>query len=326
MWLKNMRIAERMIGPFGFSAFTRSFDGAEVALDRETFNITTMASMPTQGGFEEDANERIDKIKLLASSLTLKYNTVIPNTEARLFHYLYDDDRDMTKVDNTPAGSTLSNGEIEIHNLGCHLLNTFNAGPGTADLLFWGSYQFGDWGNLDHEAWALNFEAGYQFTGIFAKPWLRAGYLVSSGDSNPADGDHETFFQMLPTARKYAFSPFYNLMNSEDLFVQLILKPHEKLTLRSDLHFLHVNETDDRWYMGAGATKEDGNIFGYIGRPTGGNSDLAKVLDLTAIYAFNKHLSCNAYYGHAWGGDIIENVYGSDDDGDFFFLELNFTF
>lgn len=326
MWLKNIRLSERLIGPFGWSAFTRSFDGGEFVLDKEKFNITAMASSPTQGGFEENANKTINDIRLLTSTLTVKYDTVIPNSEARLFYYFYDDERNMTKPDNTPAGSTLSNGDIEIHTLGFHLLNTLNVGPGTSDFLLWGAYQFGDWGSLDHKAWAFAIEGGYQFTGIFAKPWLRAGYFISSGDSNPVDGDHETFFQMLPTARKYALFPFYNLMNNQDLFLQLILKPHKKLTLRTDLHFLRVSESNDRWYMGAGATKENGNIFGYIARPTGGGSDLAKVLDLTAILNVNKHVTLNAYYAHAWGGDIIRNTYGSRDDADMFFLEAALRF
>ena len=57
MWLKKIRLSERLIGPFGWSAFTRSFDGGEFVLDKEKDNITAMASMPTQGGFEENANK-----------------------------------------------------------------------------------------------------------------------------------------------------------------------------------------------------------------------------------------------------------------------------
>ena len=166
MWLKKIRLSERLIGPFGWSAFTRSFDGAEFKLDRQKFNITAMASRPTQGGFEEDANETIDDILLLATTLTVKYDAVIPNSEARLFHYYYEDERDMAKPDNTPAGSGLSDGDIEMHTLGFHALNTFNAGPGTADFLTWGAYQFGDWGSLDHKAWAFALEGGYHIAGI----------------------------------------------------------------------------------------------------------------------------------------------------------------
>jgi len=326
MWLKKIRLSERLIGPFGWSAFTRSFDGTEIVLDRDSFNWTSMISRPTQGGFENDAHTSIDQITLLTTTLTLKYDTVFPGTEARMFYYFYDDDRNMTKPDNGPAAVSTSDREIEIQTLGFHLLKTLETGPGVADFLLWGAYQFGDWGDLTHRAWALDIEAGYQFKDLFAKPWLRTGYYVSSGDSNPNDSDHETFFQMLPTARKYALFPFYNLMNNEDFFVQLILKPHEKVLIRTDLHFLHLNESRDRWYMGAGATRDNGNIFGYIARPSAGNADLGKVLDLMVVLTLNRHVSCNAYYGHVWGDDVIEDVYGSDDDADMFFFELNLKF
>jgi hypothetical protein len=326
MWLKKIRLAERLIGPFGWSAFTRSFDGAELSLDKNLFNFTAMASYPTQGGFENDAHHPIDDITLITTTLTLKYDKLIPRTETRLFYFFYDDDRNVPKVDNTPSGNRLNQGKIEIHTLGFHVLNTLEIGPGVTDILLWGTLQWGDWGTLSHNAWALDFEVGYQLTGLPAKPWLRIGYFISSGDTNPVDSDHETFFQMLPTARKYALFPFYNLMNNEDLFIQMILKPFHKLLIRADLHLLDLNEKQDRWYMGAGATRESGNIFGYIGRPGFGKENLATVFDLMLVFNFNKHISFNAYYGHVWGDDVIQNVYTRDDDADMFFIEIGLSF
>jgi hypothetical protein len=115
-------------------------------------------------------------------------------------------------------------------------------------------------------------------------------------------------------------------MNNEDFFIQLILKPMEKMLIRTDVHFLRLNEREDRWYMGAGATRERGNIFGYIGRPSFGNADLARVFDFMIVFNVNKHISLNAYYGRAWGGDIIENIYRRDEDADFFFFEMGLKF
>lgn len=326
MWLKKIRLAERLIGPFGWSAFTRSFDGGELSLDKNLFNLTATVSHPTEGGFENDVNHHIDDITLVTATLTLKYDKVIPRTENRLFYFFYNDDRKIPKVDNTPSSRGINQGNIEIHTLGFHLLNTLEIGPGVADTLFWGTWQWGDWGSLSHNAWAWDIELGYQFTGLYAKPWLRIGYFMSSGDSNPLDNEHETFFQILPTARKYALFPFYNLMNNEDFFIQLILKPMEKMLIRTDVHFLRLNEREDRWYMGAGATRERGNIFGYIGRPSFGNADLARVFDFMIVFNVNKHISLNAYYGRAWGGDIIENIYRRDEDADFFFFEMGLKF
>jgi hypothetical protein len=57
---------------------------------------------------------------------------------------------------------------------------------------------------------------------------------------NPADNDHTTFFHVLPTPRIYARTPFYNLMNSEDLFAQFRIRPHARVSLRTDARRLRA--------------------------------------------------------------------------------------
>jgi len=325
-WLKEMRLAERLIGPFTWSSFNRSFDGAKVVFDHDVFNLTGFASHPTQGGFENDAHESMEDIDLAAVTLTMKYNKnlCLPNSEGRLFYMYYGDDRTMAKVDNAPAGSGPNQGDIEIHTIGMHWLATHKTSSGVLDGIFWGAYQTGDWGTLDHEAWAAAAEMGYQFTQYPWTPWIRAGYFVSSGDPDPSDGDHETFYQMLPTARKYALFPFFNLMNNEDLFVQAIFKPLQQLSVRSDLHFLRLHEDDDRWYQGAGATREE-DIFGYQGRPSNGDENLGTLLDITLNYTINKHFSVMLYGGHMFGSDVIENSY-DDEDASMGYVEVTFAF
>lgn len=325
-WVKNTRVAERLIGPFGWAAFCRSFDGLQFSFDQTDFNLTTMASHPTQGGFENDAQKTIEDIDLATLTTTLKYDTLIPNSEGRLFYFYYDDRRDINKVDNNPGGSLLNDGDITIHTVGMHLLTTYETTWGIFDGLVWAAYQGGDWGHLDHQAWSFDVEVGYQFTKVFGKPWLRAGYTVGSGDDDPEDRDHGTFYQLLPTARKYALFPFYNMMNSRDLFAQLIIKPLDRLILRGDLHLLSLADSHDRWYMGAGPTRKSGSIFGYIGRPSFGDRDLATVMELTAIAKVWRNLSATSYYGHAFGHDVVDNIYQKDDDGDYFFFELKLAF
>lgn len=78
--------------------------------------------------------------------------------------------------------------------------------------------------------------------------------------------------------------------------------------------------------MGAGPTVEEGGIFGYIGRPGGGADDLGTVIDLIASYAFNKNVSGTMYWGHAFGGDVIKNIYQGDENGDFFYIEIKVSF
>jgi hypothetical protein len=322
-WLKNVRLSDRLIGPFDWSSFTRSFDGLQAAYDGKGFHLFSSVTHPTQGGFENDAQKTMSAIDLGNVTATLKYGEWIRNTEGRVFYYYYNDHR---KIASTPGQSGLEEGNIRINTFGTHWLRTEPVKPGVIDVLFWGALQEGEWGSVDHRAWAAAFEGGFQFTNVPWKPWIRGGYFVSSGDSDPNDGEHETFYQMLPTARKYALFPFYNLMNNEDLFVQVILRPKEALTIRADLHSLNLHEKGDLWYSGAGPTQNSGNIFGYLGRPSNNMDDLATVLEIAPSYTFSKHFSGNLYYGHAFGKDVIKSVYNSDAGGDLFFIEFKAQF
>ena len=321
-WLKEMRLAERLIGPFTWSSFNRSFDGVKLGYDRTGFNFTSIVVHPTQGGFENDAHNTIEGIDLATLTFTMKYDQWISNTESRLFYFYYHDNRNIPKVDNI----TVSNPQdIEIHSFGFHLLGTANIGSGVADGILWGVFQTGDWGKFDHEAWAALAELGYQWVGVPWTPWVRIGYHISSGDSDPNDGKHGTFYQMVPTVRKYALFPFFNQMNNEDVFLQAILKPWQKLVVRTDCHYLRLQDRDDRWYMGAGPTRERGNIFGYVGRPSLGGATLGTLLDLTLVYTINKYSSVVLYGGHVFGGDVLENIY-RDKNGNMAYCELTFKF
>src|SRR5262249_22594424 len=159
--------------------------------------------------------------------LTLKQLPGAPPLDARLFYLYFQDERfdraaatkPPVKVDNRPLAARVADEDaIAIHTVGAHAVTVVDVGPGRIDGLLWGALQTGQWGVQDHDAWAYAAEAGYQLPHVPAAPWLRVGYDQSSGDDNPADGDHRTFLQMLPTARIYAQFPFFNMMNTQDLF------------------------------------------------------------------------------------------------------------
>jgi hypothetical protein len=158
---------------------------------------------------------------------------------------------------------------------------------------------------------------------VFAAPWLRAGYNRSSGDDNPADDTHGTFLQLLPTARIYAQFPFFNLMNNEDLFTQLILKPHSRVTLRSDYHWLRVTESVDLWYAGGGATNS--KVFGFAGLPASGRHELAQLVDASVTLSLLKQLTAYAYYGRAFGQGVVKATFAGA-SADYGYVELTFRY
>jgi len=325
-WLKKVRLDARLIGEFDWSIYQRSFDGIKLQWDHELGHLSVSGFRPTQGGFERSANKHISDIDILATAYTFKPGKLIPNSEIQFFDYYYDDERDIpVRADNSGLAPP-SHQDLSFHTIGGHFAGAKQIGPGTADLLLWGAYQTGDWFEQDHRASGVAVEAGYQFTDIRWKPWIRTGAYHGSGDDDPADGTHGTFYQILPTVRKYAFTTAYNLMNNKDYFIQLLLSPHKKLKLRTDLHFLELNESADLWYSGAGATQAEGTIQGYDGRPSGGDDDLGTSLEFTAQYQLTNDINLHAFYGHVFGGEVISNNFTDDEDFDFFFMEVTLDF
>lgn len=322
-WLQKLRIGERLIGPFDFTYAGRSFDSALVSYDSGPLNVTGFYGKPTQGGFNIVGMDEINHIDLVYGAVNLNQPEWAANTSARLFYIYYADDRSLLKVDNRPtAVRQADTGDLSIHTLGANVLQVVPVGVGTIDLLGWFAYQTGDWGVLDQDSWAFAFEAGIQPADLPWKPWFRAGYNMGSGDDDPDDGDHESFFQILPTPRLYSLSTLYNLMNSEDLFAQVILRPMEGLVWRTDLHVLSLSEDDDLWYFGGGATREKRNIgVGYGARPSGGKSSLMEVLETQVSYTWNQYVATTVYYGHAFGEGVVEADF-SGNDADYGFLEV----
>ena len=323
LWLQKNRIAERLVGPFDYTHVGRSFDGASLAYDDAAVNVTAFGFVPTWGGFEINANRELE-IGIAGVSASAKALEALPGTNARLFGLWYRDRRHLTPVDNRPlAVRQADSGDIEIYTLGANLTHVEALGPGKADLLVWGATQFGDWQSQSQDAWGYALELGYQLPDVWGAPWLRVGLDQSSGDPDPDDDEHETFFQMLPTARLYAQFPFYNLMNNRDLFGQLILRPHPMVTAQATLHWLRVSERDDLLYSGGGATSN--SVFGYAGTATGNRNGIGTLADLSLSVQPLKPLTISVYYAHVFGCGLIDQAFAGD-DADFAFAEATVSF
>jgi hypothetical protein len=323
LWLQKNRIAERLVGPFDYTHVGRSFDGAQVVYDDAAVNVTAFGFVPTWGGFEINANRELE-VGIAGASLNAKALEALPGTSGRLFGLWYRDRRDLVPVDNRPLPvREADDGDIEVYTLGANLSHVEAIGPGQLDLLVWGATQYGDWQSQSHDAWAYAFELGFQLPELWSKPWLRVGINQSSGDPDPDDDEHESFFQVLPTARLYALYPFYNLMNNRDLFGQLILRPAEIVTLTTTVHWLRVSQNDDLLYAGGGATSN--SVFGYSGTATGGRNGIGTLVDVSLSVQATKNLTLSAYYAHVFGCGMIDQAFEGNDSS-YAFAEATLAF
>ncbi len=322
--LKQLRLADRLISTFDWSAFGRSFDGAQVRyIAPHGPALTATWMMPTEGGWDRDFNRALPEVRIAAATLTLPKDILLPGGELAFFGYNYRDTRHTAqRIDN--SGRNATRADLDITTFGAQLVGMRPLGSSQWDYLAWFALQSGDWYEQSHRAGIAALETGFQWTNLPAKPWLRIGAYHASGDDDPSDGRHETFCQLAPGTRKYQLFPYYNFQNTQSAFVQLLLAPSPILKLRIDLAANRLTESADRWYMGSGPTQDDG-VFGYIARPTGGSRDLGRDISITATFRLTEQLRLEMFFSRAWGGGAIEFLYG-DSVAHFGSLELTCQF
>ncbi len=325
-WIQNFRVSQRLIGPFGWSQVGRSFDGGMLQFKHEFLHTAVGYLKPTQGGFDLAANKSLKDIDVVYAAIHVVRPPILENSTGRLFYIYYNDQRGLVPVDNRPADVRTSGGpNINHSTLGANWTYIQPTPIGSFDFLLWGVLQGGRWARQDHKAWAYAAEFGLRPANVPWSAWLRAGINRGSGDDDPDDSRHETFHQILPTARLYSLSTFYNLMNSQDVFAQLILKPLAGMVWRTDLHYLALTENQDGWYFGGGATLNSRQVgFGYGSRSSAGARSLLTVIETQLAYKWNDHLSTVLYYGHHFGNTVVRRL-AQDDNADFGYLEFTLS-
>jgi hypothetical protein len=324
--VKRDRVMQRLIANFGFSDVQRSFDGFHYVYSTPQTNFTIVGAIPTRGVFQTDGWGWLHTGFIYTSLTGELWPQQKTAGEWRVFAIYYDDWRHVLKTDNrTAAARQKDMGNIRLGTFGGHYLQAVESAAGTLDFLAWGAIQTGSWGALADRAGVFAAEAGIQPKVVKAiRPWLRAGYLYGSGDGNPSDTKHGTSFQLLPTPRPYARFPFFNFMNNEDGFAELVLRPCSKATIRSDIHTLRLTSANDLWYSGGGAFQPW--TFGYTGRPSGGARSLATLYDSSIDLQVSSRVSLGLYYGYADGKSVIQHIYPHGPDGQMGFLEATYRF
>jgi hypothetical protein len=128
----------------------------------------------------------------------------------------------------------------------------------------------------------------------------------------------------LPTPRPYARFPFFNMMNTEDRFGTLVLRPHAKVTVSSEFHSLRLSSAKDLWYSGGGVFQPW--TFGYTGRSASGRRSLGNLYDTSIEYRATRRVMFTGYVGYTQGLATMEQIYPQGKNGKFGYLEALFKF
>src|SRR5260370_32885947 len=114
------------------------------------------------------------------------------------------------------------------------------------------------------------------------------------------------------------------MMNNEDSFGILILRPTGKITTSSEFHALRLSDANDFWYAGGGAFQPW--TFGYTGRSTSGKRSLGNLYDTSVEYRATRKIAFTAYVGYTQGLAVMEQIYPRGKDGRFGYLEMVLKF
>ena len=322
--LKRDRINMRLIGHFGWAHVGRSFDGMHYSYSKPSGNFTFVGAVPTRGVFQTDGWGETNTAFGYAA-FTKPWGTGKHTADTRVFAVQYQDWRRILKTDSRPTAIRRGDvANIRIATFGGHSVHAFQSAAGVTDLLLWGAVQTGDWGLQSHKAHAYFVEGGFQPKNLKWKPWLRAGFADGSGDSNPNDSKHGTFFQVLPTPRPFARFPFFNMMNNRDVNGSLMLRPHARVTVTSEFHAMRLSNRQDLWYQGGGAFQPW--TFGYVGRSTGGAASLANLYDASLEYRVRPNVTLAGYVAHAQGLASIRTIYPKGTGANFGYVEVMYRF
>jgi hypothetical protein len=183
------------------------------------------------------------------------------------------------------------------------------------------AFQTGELRGLDLTAFAAHVGLGYTFDTAW-KPRIGAEYNFASGDSDPFDGEVETFQNLFPTNHKfYGYMDLFAWQNLHNPAVTLTFNPVKPVQVRLDYHAFWLASTDDAWYRANGVTTvrpindASRNASNYAGSE----------IDLTVTWNVNKYLNLQAGYSHFFAGDYLEDT-GPSDDADFVYVMATLSF
>jgi hypothetical protein len=323
--IKRDRINMRLLGHFGWTHTGRSFDGFHYGYTKPSGNFTLIGAVPTRGVFQTDGWGQ-NEAAFGYASYTKPWGKGRHSADTRVLALYYHDWRRALKTDNRALAERRNDtGNIKVATFGGHSLYAVDTNAGGIDVMIWGAGQTGRWGRLDHHAHAVGVEAGWQPR--FAKrlkPWFRGGYFNGSGDGDPADSTHNTFFQVLPTPRPFARFPFFDLINNRDYLGIMILRPHAAITVSTEFHALSLSNRHDLWYSGGGVFQPW--TFGYAGRAANGNKSLANLYDASVEWRARPNITFTGYFGYADGHAVAQAIYPKGKNGQFGYVEANVRF
>ena len=209
--------------------------------------------------------------------------------------------------------------DIAVTTFGGHTVSALSVRDGELDVLTWLAVQTVTGMSSHTVAWPGRWRVAISGRTRQARHGGAAGSSIRAAITTPP---------MLGTERSSRCSrPFVALRNRRcirsptcGVFAQVIVRPAPALTTRIDVHAIALASAADGWYGGSGATQEEGRIFGYTLRPSGGQRRVTNVFEGSIEWRITARWTAAAYVAAATAGPVVPTSF-RDSPAAFFYFE-----
>jgi hypothetical protein len=172
--------------------------------------------------------------------------------------------------------------------------------------------EFGDYSSDDLKAYGYHMLLSYQLESPAMKPRVSVEYSFASGDSDPTDGNHETFDGAFGARDKmYGRMNLFHWKNLKDAQVNLEVKLWNRYYVKAEFHKVWLAEERDAWYLNAEQYRDK----------TGKSGDaVGKELDIVFKTDLPSKNEIQLGYGHFWPDEFAENK-ACNKQADWLFLQ-----
>jgi hypothetical protein len=314
---------QRLIGPLEWLNGARTFDAIKLRYAQPAWSLELFTASPVN--FKDhmwNQSDFLDNDEVRNSILSGAYfsmPTLVPwqsVTDLYVFHKMEDKTVGAAAA-GPPVGAV---GDSNFWTLGMLMKGDPKKLNGW-DYSMEMAYQFGKAADLDHSAFAGNWGFGYNFKHPW-KPRLGVQYSFASGDSNPLDGDSETFQNLYPTNHLfYGYMDTASWQNIHNPEVNFSIMPTPKLKLMLDYHAFWNETNSDLWYRANAVTP----VRAPAAAAAATDNFRGHEIDLTATYKLNPHVGFMAGYSLFIAGNYLAQT-GASDNAHFGYVQVQIDF
>ena len=299
---------QRLVSPLDWANARRTFDGGSGHARGDTWEATGFWSLPViVDKYDFNGHDDSTPFYGIYSAFDLPWDDL----RMELYWLGLSFDAERTNPTN-PFGGPGSR-----HTIGTRIFGDIPHTPLRFDLE--GGAQVGDAGSSDILAGMVSMMFTWPFADVLFEPAVFLGYDWASGDSGPG-GNIGTFDQLFPLGHAYlGLIDVTARQNIQVVQGGAQFSPFNKTLFKMNwLAFWLVDVNDSLYAVGGGAVAPP--------NPTATSDYVGTEVDLTFTYDFGHGLTTLVGYSHFFTGKYISQTLSADEDQDFGYISLQYTF